>query len=457
MSNELKFYLVTDTHHYAFEKLGFAGGYDQKCMNESGAIIDAAFDKFIGQDEIDIVLIAGDLTNNGERESHREFVDKLRRLKAAGKSVYLITATHDYGLREAKDGESDCGRALRNELRGMYNDFGFHEAIAEYKDGLSYVARLQPGYRLLALNDDGNGRSFCGSDDDQLQWVLDQIKSAREDGEYLFAMTHHPVLPPSPVYPVMSKRDMHGGYETVPYLFADAGLQFIFTGHSHMQNIGFLKTPKGNVFCDINTGSLVGYPTPIRRVTLDGEKMTVTTEKIDTFQWDFKGKEPQDYLRDHFDHLLNDIFDSMAYDFEKFAGLAGGFSMERKTAEKLKIPIKLIGKTMQKLTLGKAGRLLFVKRKIDKSVQNMLIKDLVVEIVRNIFSGNEHYSPDTAVYKAVMVLLKRLNPLLKRFVKGSDAIGDIPSFIGSLLYDDTPDTDAVIPVHKVQDPVFSRQ
>ena len=453
MSKALKFYLVTDTHYYAMDALGVSDHSDQKCMNESGAIIDAAFNKIIAQNEIDILLIAGDLTNNGEMASNTEFINKLNRLKAAGKRVYVITATHDYGLRELKDGDTvgeEDGRACRSQLRGMYNEFGFNEAIAEYSDGLSYVVQLEPGFRLLALNDDGNGRSFCGCDDEQMTWVLSQIKAARDAGEYLFAMTHHPVLPPSPVYPVMSKRDMHGGYETVPTIFADAGLQFIFTGHSHMQNIGFITTERGNTFCDINTGSLVGYPTPIRRVTLDDEKMTISTEKLKTFDWDFKGKEPQQYLQDHFDFLLNDIFDSMANDFEHFVSLAGGFSMTREKAEKLKIPIKLIGKTMQRLTLGKAGRLLWVSGKVDKSIKNVLIKDLMVEIVRNIFSGNEHYSPDTPTYQAIMALIGRLQMFVKRFSKGNAILSDLPSFIASLIYDDTPDNEAVIPIAQVK-------
>ena len=115
-------------------------------MNESGAILDAAFEKLSSQDEINIILISGDLSNNGERESHREFLEKLARLKAAGKRVYVTTATHDYGLRELKDGESvgtDDGKTARGELRRMYFDYGFSESIADYADGLSYVAKLQ--------------------------------------------------------------------------------------------------------------------------------------------------------------------------------------------------------------------------------------------------------------------------------------------------------------------------
>jgi len=451
VNGELNFYLITDTHHYAVKDLGYSDHEDQKCLNETGAILDAAFEKFASQSEIAIVLIAGDLSNNGEMASHIELIEKLDQLQRNGKKVYLITATHDYtyrpdGEQEGKTsaGEGGTSRAM---LRDLYEAFGFRDAIAEYPgDNLSYVAQLAPGYRLLCLNDDGNGRSYCGYDDNHLAWILDQIKAARESGNYIFAMSHHPVLPPSPIYPVFSKRDMLGDYEKISKIFADAGLEFVFTGHSHMQNIGFVTNENGNTLWDINTGSLAGYPTPIRKVTLDGSAMTVKTEKLDTFDWDFKGKDPQEYLRDRFDFLINDIFDSMAYDFERFADLAGGFSMDRKTAYKLKIPIRIAGRIMQKLTLAKAGRLLFVRKKIDNSVGGILIKDLLVEIVRNVFAGTEHYSPDTPEYRAVMAITERLSPLIRRLAKGAAFTQDLPGFVAQIIYDDTPDNDAVLPV-----------
>lgn len=449
MSSELKFYHITDTHHYAVNSLGFSNEEDQKCMNESGAILDAAFDKLIAQDEIDIILISGDLSNNGERPSHTEFIEKLTRLTNAGKRVYVTTATHDYGLRVLKDGDSagDSNQASRGELKNMYSDFGFSEAIAEYDGGLSYVAQLQPGYRLLALNDDN-----CGTDEfeeTQMNWIREQIEAASAAGDFIVAMEHHPVLPTSPVYPLFSGRNMKSYGNKAAYL-ADAGLQFIFTGHAHMQNISSITTEKGNTLWDINTGSLVGYPTPMRRVVLDDNNMSITTEKIDSFKWNLKGKTSDEYLIAHFDYMLNDVFDSMAFDLERFANLGGGFGISREFVHKLKLPIKIIGRIMQKLTLGKVARLLFIRRKVDKSVRNVLIKDFVIEIIRNIFTGNEHYSPDTPTYQAVMSIVERVFPIIKHFMKDNKIIEDLPWLVGHMLYDDTPDNNAVLPVREVR-------
>ena len=62
---------LADIHYYS-PKLGTTGrayelrsGSDQKCLAESGAVVDAAFD-ILANSDADCVCIAGDLTNNGD-------------------------------------------------------------------------------------------------------------------------------------------------------------------------------------------------------------------------------------------------------------------------------------------------------------------------------------------------------------------------------------------------------
>lgn len=98
----LQFYQITDTHFYASEVLDPAGKawehrikYDQKCVAESGAILDAATDYILRDRETQVVLVSGDLVCDGEREGHYAMREKLERLTAGGKRVYVLTATHD--------------------------------------------------------------------------------------------------------------------------------------------------------------------------------------------------------------------------------------------------------------------------------------------------------------------------------------------------------------------------
>ena len=78
-------------------------------------------------------------------------------------------------------------------------------------------------------------------------------------------------------------------------------------------------------------------------------------------------------------------------------------------------------------------------------MRGLLLKDLIIECVHNIWLGNEHYSLETPVGKAVYALVSRLNPLLASRVKAA-GIDDLPAFVLSLIYDDSPDINAVLPL-----------
>ena len=75
--------------------------------------------------------------------------------------------------------------------------------------------------------------------------------------------------------------EMLANGETVAQLLADFGVRFLFTGHTHMQNISFYESPRGNLLFEINTASLIGYPSPIRKMTLDGQLMKIETQHIE--------------------------------------------------------------------------------------------------------------------------------------------------------------------------------
>ena len=445
----LKLWLFTDTHLFRREPMPEKEPHDdQKTLLESGSILDAGLADFLAEPDCDILLIAGDVTCNGHAEEHRALIEKLRRVQDAGKRVILITATHDYGLAKPGDKndtgfpplENPEGRVYRHELRALYDEFGFRDAIARYEpdDGMSYVARLAPGYRLLCLNDDGNGRSFCGYGEPHMEWIFQQIEQAKADGEVLFAMTHHPTLPPSPIYPLISSRDMLGDWKNATRRLADAGLRVMFTGHTHMLNIADITTPDGNPYWDINTSSLAGYPGVFRVIELEGRRMKVTTRAIEDFGWDRGGLTVKEYLKRHFDRLLRTIIESAANDIDCLAGHAGGFSMEKETVYRLRLPITVVGKIANKITLGGLGTLLLCRRKVPKSARKHSMKELFLELVRNIYGGEEHYSPDTPVGQSLIAFAGRVQRLLKKKLAGGP-LENLADFLASVIYDPTPD------------------
>ena len=410
----LNFYLVTDTHFFdpsfkrsgaAYEKRSIS---DQKCVAETPAIIDAGFKQIADDKETNIILIPGDLVYRGEYQSHIGLRNRLCKLKEQGKKIYLITARHDYDDNDSFEFDGDKMLPVkampRDELRDFYKDFGFDGAISEHKESMSYVAQLADGIRLLALNCDGDCKDFKGLWDNQMKWALEQIEDAHRTGNYIFAMTHYPLLPFSPIMNLIS--DSHlTDWEKRANQFADAGLDLIFTGHMHAQAVTEYVTENGNKITDVQTGCFVGCPCAYRKVTIKDSTADIKSYTINDFDYDKQGKSAKEYFQWRFDRMI-----------------------DYKMKEILPKPAM---KILNKLTVKKICNLLWFNP--DKSIQNILAKDLGIELVRNIFIGNEPYVKGTAVYEAFEKLLNRLSLIIhiaeKKAGKKNKVLSDIKSFL----------------------------
>lgn len=410
----LNFYLVTDTHFFdpsfkrsgaAYEKRSIS---DQKCVAETPAIIDAGFKQIADDKETNIILIPGDLVYRGEYQSHIGLRNRLYKLKEQGKKIYLITARHDYDDNDSFEFDGDKMLPVkampRDELRDFYKDFGFDGAISEHKESMSYAAQLADGIRLLALNCDGDCKDFKGLWDNQMEWALEQIEDAHRTGNYIFAMTHYPLLPFSPIMNLIS--DSHlTDWEKRANQFADAGLDLIFTGHMHAQAVTEYITENGNKITDIQTGCFVGCPCAYRKVTIKDSTADIKSYTINDFDYDKQGKSAKEYFQWRFDRMI-----------------------DYKMKEILPKPAM---KILNKLTVKKICNLLWFNP--DKSIQNILAKDLGIELVRNIFIGNEPYVKGTAVYEAFEKLLNRLSLIIhiaeKKAGKKNKVLGDLKSFL----------------------------
>ena len=79
---------------------------------------------------------------------------------------------------------------------------------------------------------------------------------------------------------------------------------------------------------------------------------------------------------------------------------------------------------------------------------NVRLADFLIELVRNMYAGDEPYAPGTAEYDSFMALYRRMAPLLHKLT-GSDEIDS--AIEGSLYNDGIPDNDAVIPISEYKE------
>ena len=437
------FYLITDTHYFK-NSLGATGrGYDkfmryeQKCFAETQAINEAVLEYLGNSEEADTVLIAGDLSFNGEKESHLEFIKLLKGLENKGKRVFVITAGHDYNDRPfAYDGDVklslsqkdrlfdnsyDYGRSFvddgcikkrpegtrKDELFDLYYDFGFKQAIAVDRKHLSYVVQLFDGVRLLALNNDGDGDEFQTYDEEQLSWIKEQAEKARDDGQMMFAMNHFPLLPGQPLFGLIPTA-VQKNSNKITDMLADSGVHLVFTGHMHNQSINEKTTAAGNKFYDVCTGSVIACPAYMRLVTIKDEA-TVDIKSIPTpdFEWDTQGKSCKEYLSDLFDSMILNILDDMKSNPH---AVLKKFGVQN---AKYFYPImEMLGKMFSVLTLEKACKYLAIK--CSPEIKDMLVKNYIAELVRGVFVGNQTFKEGTPKGDVFIGVLNRINPILKK-------------------------------------------
>ncbi len=446
-----KFFVLTDTHYYPPESGTSGSAYErfdsghQVLLAKSGAVLESCFEKIAADERADTVLISGDLTSNGELTAHKKVIAMLEKLKASGKRVYVITATHDYrgeGFTDAYDGDEivKTPTAKREDLFEMYRAFGPDEAIAVHRQSMSYVAQLDGGYRLFALNDDSNLGGKSGFSDECFSWIEEQAAKAKADGQRIVAMTHHPLIAPSPVYALIGKGDMLGDHDLRIRQLADLGVSFIFTGHTHIHDISRYDSESGSVLFDIACGSPIGAPGVYRFVSVDGGVCEVDTEFSPTPP-DFD-RDISEVLEDQLVGLIRDIIRSGATDIDKLAYLVRGMSIKPSLVYRFAFIIKPLFKLLNSLKIGTCAKWVKKETGLKKSdvepIAKRKVVDLITEMFMNLYCGKSSYPPETPTYKVTMGVISVLDSLLRALRidigKALKVAPDLAGLVEPLLY-----------------------
>lgn len=438
MSEQLKMYVLTDPHYISKEMWeegdpinGRERG-DQIAIKATPEILRTFFRKIVEDKEVSHVLITGDLVNSGEKKSHEDFQKELKMLTDAGKHVYVTTATHDYAgegedgdenifhaTRYTKTGTEPTERVGKKDLLPLYYDFGPAQASSVHETG-SYSVLLQEGYRLIAINDNGNGRSHCGLFEDGFNWLRNEIRKAKANGETVFLAVHHPVIPPWPVFKAVAEFEIFGGYEEMRRLMCEEGVRVIFTGHTHVQGIKKYTDPEGREFYDVTTASLAGAAGNMRRVVFDRDNNTcdITSVRIDTIDGlDTNGLSAHDYIRGlNFGGMYDKLIPLAVKDWDEFLRQAKGTFDVNKMQEKKALVRFGFGK-FEKLRMSTVAKLggknCGLSKREKEYLKTVLFRTVVFTIVDHVFAGNAPYTPDTAEYKALNGIAVRADKIMK--------------------------------------------
>lgn len=288
--NDLSFAVASDLHYSAPEEELEKTNDDpifwhaiRRCEmeNETGLIIDEFLNQCAESDDVEYVLISGDLANRGRSrpEDHLVIAQKLRDFeKKSGKEVYVINGNHD--------ASNDQATTLAR-FKEIYAEFGYDHALATRADDCSYTADLGEKYRLIALDSNHETKSTeDGMTADRLKWVKEQAELAKEDGRYPIVMMHHNLLDHLPIQRVLSRNFIVKFHFTTAELFADWGIKTVFTGHEHCSDATVYTSALGNKLYDFATTSLAMYPLEYRVVKYNDNEIKYETRSVDKIDYD---------------------------------------------------------------------------------------------------------------------------------------------------------------------------
>ncbi|MFP4441582.1 MAG: metallophosphoesterase family protein [Spirochaetia bacterium] len=293
------FAVISDLHIYDPE-LGTEGeafeeylGDDRKLLRESVELLYNAVTK-IGEKPPDFVLVPGDLTKDGALSSHRIAAHGLRALQEYGVKVFVVPGNHDvlnphaYSYQGAET--VPVQSITPDEFREMYWDSGYGSAVMLHDGSLSYVAEPVEGLWILAMDPcrykENEAEDYPVTDgrfsNETLAWIERVLIRALREGKAVIGMMHHGILEHYETQNKYYGEYIVDNYRQISEMFAHYNMRLVFTGHYHAQDIAHKQFDSGKWLYDIETGSLVTYPCPVRYIQFTGNTAFVQTETIDS-------------------------------------------------------------------------------------------------------------------------------------------------------------------------------
>ncbi len=344
----LAYDLIADTEDFRKEiKI------DRKLLVESEALFKEAL-SMVDEVGSKYLLLPGDMVKDGEYKSHEVVVGYLKEWKEKDpdREMFIIPGNHDINDHRAYDFKKDDmtknvspaefyelysfiyenpymlemyrdSIIFKNYLDEVNKKYDRADEYAYYAHGyLSYVARIPStetdnGLTIIALDTsiysadkeqnhrDGRENVPGSVTIEQMRWTVDKIAEAKERKDLIFVMAHHALVPnfrnQELVFsPFIIKEwrtkftddDPRIDGKTPIEVLADNGVKFVFTGHLHENGTAKYTSELGNVIYDVQTGSPVTYPLPIRHIKINnkineaqGFEVFIKTELIKKFTY----------------------------------------------------------------------------------------------------------------------------------------------------------------------------
>lgn len=330
-SDDIEIFVASDIH-YLSSKINDNGSAFQEYMRKGDGkqvnYIREIFEAFtyeIKTQKPNLLIISGDLTNNGEKESHIDLAQRLKEIEDNGTEVFVIPGNHDILNPWAKgfsgEVEVDTETIDAMDFQEIYNDFGYKQAISKDRDTLSYLVQATEKLWFLMLDTnlyEGNIKNKAPDEYGEItretyEWIDASAKLAKDNNAKLITVMHHNVIDHNNSY---NKGFTLVNNEKAIKEFNDLDIDLVLSGHIHIQDIAKTVNSDGKELYDIATGSLSVYPQKYGKIMYKSENniLNYTTEEVNVDEW-AKNTNKNDEILLNFKSYSQGFFRNRSRDF----------------------------------------------------------------------------------------------------------------------------------------------
>ena len=227
------------------------------------------------------MILSGDITFNGEKQSHIDLAEKLQKLQDMGIAVLIIPGNHDIANGYARnyfDSRSEWVDSVSSEeFADIYENLGRKDAVSADTNSYSYLYDVNDQISVLFL--DANTEENPGLISEQtMAWAQEQLARCNAEGKTVFSVTHQNVMTQNMM---IADGYVIKNQTSVKLMLMEHGVTLNMSGHIHAQHYAYNAR-----FYDIASGSLAIAPHQYGVLTIDADSnATYQTQRTDVSEW----------------------------------------------------------------------------------------------------------------------------------------------------------------------------
>lgn len=275
-SQEKKIMVIADPHVFAKELYDPASKSFQDMMEGQRKMLDLSeevwwqlIDTALAH-KPDLVLIPGDLTKDGEKQSHAVVQSGLQQLTEAGIQWLVIPGNHDIGGKAYKY-FGDEKEELTDVMEANEWPYGDRSFAVEPFEGLT----------VLGIDGSDNNAGTGSLSAQQLNSIIAEADKAREKGNMIIAMSHWQLMDHFDEQGTLESACQFKNVAAIRDSLMHHGVRLVLTGHFHVNGITTWRDTTGltnDSIVEITTGSPITFPCPYRLLTISADRSQVTVE-----------------------------------------------------------------------------------------------------------------------------------------------------------------------------------